>query len=310
VPWAELGALCVAILTLLVAFSQPGNINHGGTRGMSRYALWLAPFAIPALLYLGAQGGRVRLALAALAGFSLVSAFEDYLPSRSERYLEPTPLARWLWTRHPGLDRPLPEVFAERAWGYPPLGTVPASLPGCELALVQGDGTAIGRWPLPCAPAEKSEDCRKPGALCYVAAEPGGVSFSRAPDQPTFREPERGRWYWSGTPGPELASTMGRLPWQDLSIVAPRDEGVFFGERHGAGRIELRTTTGTYLAWFDAIRREGAWVTPIVQVPSLAIVVDPETGEEISRTALALGSAIRIELPSRSPLLLVVTDIR
>ncbi len=75
---------------------------------MSRYALWLAPLlAVPALTRLSTRG-RARPALVTLGALSLLSTFQDYLPNRAERYLEPTPLAAWLWTRHPELDRPLP----------------------------------------------------------------------------------------------------------------------------------------------------------------------------------------------------------
>ncbi len=32
---------------LLFAFAQTMNVNHGGTPGMSRYALWFIPLAAP-----------------------------------------------------------------------------------------------------------------------------------------------------------------------------------------------------------------------------------------------------------------------
>jgi hypothetical protein len=305
-PWRDLAALSLALSALLFAFSQPGNINHGGTRGMSRYALWLAPLAVPALARLAASGTRARSALVVLGALSLLSTFQDYLPNRAERYLEPTPLGAWLWTRHPALDSPLPEVFAERAWGYPPLGSVPASTPGCEKALVGGDGTRVGRWPLPCPPAEKPAWCSETGVLCYAQAGSGGISFQKAPEQPTFQNAIASRWYWSGAPSPELVRAMRGLPWRDLGLVAPEDEGVFFSDRRGTGRIQLRTAAGAYLAWFDGVRKDGAWVVPSVRTPSTAILLDPLSGEEQSHTRLEVGARIRIALPSRAPLLLVV----
>lgn len=307
VPWRALGGLALAALALLVAFTWPGNINHGGTRGMSRYALWLLPFAIPALAVLAAAGRAARLAVALLGAGSLLSAFPEYLPSREERCFEPTPLARWVWTRHPGWDRPLPEVFAERAWGYPPLGTVPAGLPGCELALVAGgDGSPLGRWPLPCVPVEKPAFCRRPGALCYAPAHAGGRRFARAPRQPTFPGRERERWWWSGAPAPELVAALRFLPWREFGIVASADEAAFIAERRGCGRLELRTAPGAYLAWFDGVRKEGAFVVPVVKEPRTAILIDPSTGEELSRTPLRPASSSVVALPLRSPLLLVV----
>ena len=305
-PWWEVAAFTIALGSLLLLFTQPGNINHGGTRGMSRYALWLAPFVVPALRYLAAAG-RPGL-LAVLAGLSLLSAIPEYLPSREERYLEPTPLAAWLWTQHPGLDRPLPEVFAERAWGYPPLGGVPASTPRCEMALLRGDGTAIGHWPLPCAPAEKPLSCRAPGTLCYAARRPDGYRFAPAPLQPTFLDRDSTRWYWSGTPTAELVAAMSRLPWKDYGLVSPEDEGVFVAGRWGSGKLELRTAPGGFLVWIDGVRRDGAWLALVVRAPGTAILVDPLKGAELSRTRLAGDSAQRISLPLRAPLLLVVAS--
>jgi hypothetical protein len=248
--------------------------------------------------------------VAALGVLSLVSLFPEYLPARAERYLEPTPLARWLWTRHPGLDRPLPEVFAERAWGYPPLGFTPAATPGCEKALVRGDGTPVGRWPLPCAPAEKPEACRAPGALCYADGGPPGYRFSSAPSQPTFRDEGLQKWYWTGAPPAALADEMRALPWQDLSLVDPRDEGVFVAARQGAGRLQIRTAPGAYAVWLDGARRGDAWLAPRALHPATAILVDPLTGEDLGRTNVDPGRVARVALPARAPLLLVVREGR
>ncbi len=305
-PWWDVGALALGVALLAVVFTQPGNINHGGTRGMSRYGLWLAPFALPALARLGSLGRRGLVCSVVLAGWSLASAIPEYLPYQPERYLEPTPLAAWLWTRHPGLDRPLPEVFAERAWGYPPRGRVPTSTLGCEQALVRGDGRAIGRWPLACAPAAKPPSCREPGVLCYAARRGAGYGFARAPGQPTYLERDASRWYWSGTPSAGLAAALGRLPWKDYVVVAPEDEGAVIAARWGVGRIELWVAEDSSLAWLDGVRKDGAWLTPVVTVESTALVIDPLSGEELSRLRVGPASTPQIAVPRRAPLLLVV----
>jgi hypothetical protein len=308
---ADVLALASALLALLVLFTQPGNINHGGTRGMSRYALWLVPFAVPVVVALGARTGALaRVGLAGLGVLSLFSLIPEYLPARPERYLEPTPFARWIWTRHPGLDRPLPEVFAERAWGYPPLGSVPASTPGCEKALVRGDGTPVGKWPLACAPAEKPEACRAPGTLCYADGGPPDYGFVRAPAQPTFRDEGLQRWYWTGAPAVALADELRALPWRDLGLVDPKDESDIIADRHGAGRLQLRTAAGAYLVWLDGARQGDAWLAPRALRPATAILVDPLTGEDLGRTELDPEHVRRIALPPRAPLLLVVREAR
>ncbi len=71
---ADVLALAAALLALLVLFTQPGNINHGGTRGMSRYALWLVPFTVPVLAALAARTGA--FARAGLAGLGVLSALQ------------------------------------------------------------------------------------------------------------------------------------------------------------------------------------------------------------------------------------------
>ncbi len=307
-PWWDLAALATAIAALLVVFTLTSNVNHGCTRGMSRYALWLAPFAVPALVRLGAAGGRTRAAVAVLGGLSLVGTIPEYLPRSVERYLEPTRLADWLWTHHPRLDSPLPEVFVERAWGSPPLGSVPAATPRCEKALVRGDGTEIGLWPLSCAPAAKPEWCREEGVLCYAAPQRDGYRFDRAPEQPAFFDRHMLRWCWSGTPEPQLVHVLGQLPWEHYSLVAQRDEGFFIDRRHGIGGLELRTAPGSFLIWIGIVRKGDAWLAPAVSLPSTAILIDPRTGAELSRTALSGTESVRIAIPYQVPLLLVVGE--
>jgi len=305
--YVDAGCLLLAVAALLVAFTQPGNVNHGATRGMSRYALWLAPAALPALAALAGAGRRGRAGAVALAAGSLLLAFSDHHPRLPERIYTPTPLATWLWTKAPALDRPLPEVFAERAWGAPPLGHVPAGMPRCEKALVAGDGDATGFWPLSCAPAEKPEWCRTPGVLCYANAGSSGHTFALAPRQPTFPDPLSRRWYWGGRPSTDLVRLFASFSWEDFAPVAAEAESVLLRERQGIGRVHLRTAPGVYLAWFDGPRREGAFVVPWAPEPREAILVDPLTGEELSRTPLARGASTPVEIPFRAPLLLVVT---
>ena len=302
----DAGCLLLAVGALLVAFTQLGNVNHGATRGMSRYALWLAPAAVPALAALRGAGRRGRATTVALAAGSLLLAFIDYQPRLPERIYTPTPLAEWLWTNAPGVDQPLPEVFAERAWGGPPIGRVPAGMPRCEKALVEGDGDAVGYWPLSCAPAEKPAWCRTPGVLCYANAGRSGLNFAVAPTQATFFDLLPRRWYWGGRPSPELLRRFASFPWSELSPVGPEYESTFIRERQGTGLVHLRAARDVYIVWFERPRREGAFVVPWAPEPREAILVDPPTGEELSRTPLAQGASTRVAIPLRAPLLLVV----
>ena len=101
---------------------------------------------------------------------------------------------------------------------------------------------------------------------------------------------------------------MSRLPWKDYGLVAPEDEGVFLAERRGVGQVQLRAAPGGFLAWFDGVRKDGAWLAPVVRSPGVAILIDPRSGAELSRTRLSPDVAQRIALPLRAPLLLVVTS--
>jgi hypothetical protein len=311
-------ALVAAVGSLIVVSTQTANVNHGGTRGMSRYALWLTPFVVPLLARVGARPGRPwRVGLAAAGGLSLLSLFPEYLPARPERYLEPTPFARRVWTRHPGLERPLPEVFAERSRGrestardaegeYP--GVLPAATAHCEMALVRGDGSPVGLWPLACAPAAKPEACRPPGALCYAQAGREGPRFAPAPAQPGFHGTSLLRWYWTGTPDEGLARDVRAAPWAEMGLVDPRDVDEFVGARHGTGRIHLLTARGAFAVWFDRVRQADAWIEPRVRRSATARLVDPIAARELALERLSPDATSRIRLPAVSPLLLVVVD--
>ncbi len=150
----------------VTSFAQTTNVNSGGTPGPARYGLWLIPLAIPVLREAERHGGRVwRRVLAASAVASAVWSLVVYHPARPEFFLAPTRLAAWLWERHPALDRPLPEVFAERLTGldiftklYPPAATASCS----KVLLVEA------RWPRHCAPVPTPGACAAPGEYCYA----------------------------------------------------------------------------------------------------------------------------------------------
>jgi hypothetical protein len=149
----------------LFAFAQAPNANSGGTPGMSRYALWLVP---PLVLLIDRHrvlehGKRVMPALTALTMLSVLWSLALFNPLRPQSYLSPTPLAAWVWRGHPGLENPLPEIFAERLRHQDGVNPI-ASTADCEKALLQE-----GRWPDPCGSAQPlPEACQSEGALCYA----------------------------------------------------------------------------------------------------------------------------------------------
>jgi hypothetical protein len=82
--WAWLGMG----VPLLFAFAQTMNINHGGTPGMSRYALWMIPLAAPLVDAAHRRSDRPgRLVLAAAVSLSCLWNTIYFAPSRPEGFL-------------------------------------------------------------------------------------------------------------------------------------------------------------------------------------------------------------------------------
>jgi hypothetical protein len=176
---ADRGALAAALLSVtsaavvLTAALQIGNLLHGGTPGMMRYAIWLAPLAVP----LFAAATRVRSwrrIAVAMTAISVPWSLWVYRPSVAEFAYRPTRVALWIWRHAPALSRPMPEVFV-RSLGQSEL---PSWTPGCDKILLVGRGDG-GMWPRPCAPAEIPERCREPGALCYANRRGRSYAFDR-----------------------------------------------------------------------------------------------------------------------------------
>lgn len=182
---------CAAVLTVV---AQSTNINHGGTSGLSRYALWLLPMTLPVLFHLSTDPRGAAAAdspdgvdrrtertptrrepwlLRALCLVSAVASIVAFRPSLPEVYRYPSPVATWAWTTWPTLDHPAAEVFAERVSHTEP-ATLPTSTHGCSKVLL-----FEGSWPVPCLPrGSLPEACRRPRALCYASLSPSGTSVT------------------------------------------------------------------------------------------------------------------------------------
>jgi len=63
-------------------------------------------------------------------------------------------MASFLRVRHPSIDNPLPEIFAERLPGLDE-NWLPVATPGCEKLLLPGRGGRDSVWPMPCAPSSR-----------------------------------------------------------------------------------------------------------------------------------------------------------
>ena len=171
-PWPLAAAASAAVL--LSVFGRVVNINHGGTPGMSRHAVWLIPLAIPFLPDRTAPRPRVTLAVLAICGALWSIAY--YRPSLDEQFLEPTRAARWLWSRHPSWTNPVPEVFAERLRHRENVLPGPAATPDCaKILLWDGIGPPeCGRMAVPakCQIGPCYANRRREGTYQFVVAPP------------------------------------------------------------------------------------------------------------------------------------------
>jgi hypothetical protein len=167
----------VTLAAALVAFAQTPNPAHGGTPGMSRYALWLAPLLLPLLMAADDVGGRLwRITLTTSAVASTGISLIAFHPARPELSHRPTWVASWLWTHHPAWSNPPARVFVDSLDQHGGL-TLPVTTPDCRKALLTGRGEQGGMWPVPCLPMPVPPHCREPGAICYANARAAGYTF-------------------------------------------------------------------------------------------------------------------------------------
>ncbi|MDD8026138.1 MAG: hypothetical protein PHI34_06480 [Acidobacteriota bacterium] len=118
------GILPFAILSipfLLWIQSSTGNMNHGATVHITRYAVWYLGFFFLAAARL-LSGLRRRPSARAAAGLGLAGVLGlvsvvTFPPSRPEIYVAPTAFSTRLYADEPSLYNPLPEIFFERMRG-------------------------------------------------------------------------------------------------------------------------------------------------------------------------------------------------
>jgi hypothetical protein len=179
----RLGALTGAVIAaLLVVFAQSINVNHGGSPGISRYAIWVLAVLTPFVAFGANRLSSRRWLMAMLVVMSAGLSLFAFRPAAAERSGPgPSLLAEVVWTRWPELDNPVPEVFAERTTGLDGTPPVPAATSRCEKVLIVGDGQRAW-WPFPCAPREAPPACIAAGSFCYAHS----AAFVAAPAQAGF----------------------------------------------------------------------------------------------------------------------------
>ena len=305
--WLDAGAV-VALTSgaaFLVSFTQTSNLHHGATPGMSRYALWLIPLGIPSLRLAWDLGGAVfHRSVWTAAVVSAATMTFAFHPRIDEYTAEPSPLARWLWTRHPGWNNPLPEVFVEIMNGPGERRFVPVATTQCGKVLTVGrnDGSA---FPIPCYPPVMPPECRAAGALCYANRTGTHFDFVKAPGSPSTQE---GFTYqpgavWPAAALPHVRKLLTDAQWWTLEQKVQGEDIV--RETHDVRVLELEGPRRLVLV----LRGAGAeaYVALRPPWPMKGLMMDAVTGQTL-RSLQFDGepfSRWQFDLPAGDRLLLV-----
>jgi hypothetical protein len=284
----------LAAALLLLTFAQTTNVNHGGTPGPSRYGLWLIPLALP--LALEAErglAGRQRRAWAALCAASFVFSLVTFAPRRPESYLTPSPVAAWLWREVPGLDSPLPEVFAERVTGRDGAVRLPAATADCHKVLTVGPA-AGSWWPLRCRPP----DAWPPpplARLLYANQAAAALRWSPAPAQPAFHPERTDEAAWMPPLDDASRTLLGAVEWDSLRERAAATRGSFVSSRRRTGRIVAYQGPTALVVWMRR-PREGATLRADLGGASIGAVFDASSGRAVAW--LAGAGAVAVPVPA------------
>jgi hypothetical protein len=285
------------------------NVNHGGTPGLSRYGTWFIPLAIPLLMEIDRLLTRrvAWLAVPALASAALgVWAFH---PARAEAADRPTKLASFLWTRHPSLDNPLPEIFAERLRGLDE-NWLPVATPGCEKVLLPGRGGRDSVWPMPCAPATPPARCQVPGATCYANRTKTGYDFvsPRVSTPQVFRLARSATWPLSAEPF--VAEALASLAWWNMSVREVGDpDAILQSSRHVGHVVTWQASNRLFALAIDV--SQGAELVALVtreMSGSFTVESGPIDGVRVQIRPGRGRQAIR--LPSPQPWVMLVAEAR
>jgi hypothetical protein len=302
----ELAAAAASVLVLLLAFSQTTNFQHGGTPGLSRYALWLFPLGLPTFNLARSHAGA-RAWMEPWAVLSLLVCLAAYHPTVADQAYRPSYATRRLWPTVPASVRPLPEVFSETVRGDDAGIHVPVALPGCEKVLMQGGSNQRAMWPVPCYPAQVPELCRRAGTLCYANRAPRGYTFDLVPRpaQTLVRYSSTETW------DPRAEATARRLldgaDWPALKPGSASRVPPFVRSTEQVRRTwDLQSEHALVLV----TRGTGPEARVLLRLPRQmeGPIVDGETGSEIGH-AVFLGAPyelFELRLPETRGLLLVV----
>ena len=285
------------------------NVNHGGTPGLSRYATWFIPLAIPLFQELDRMLARRVAWMAIPAVASAVLGVWAFHPARAEAVDRPTTLASFLWTRHPSFDNPLPEIFAERIRGLDE-NWLPVATPGCEKVLLPGRGGRDSVWPMPCAPVTPPARCQQPGATCYANRTKTGYEFvsPRVSTPQVFRLARSATWPLSA--GPFVADALTSLAWWNMDVRQVGDNDAVIQSSRHVGHVVVWQAENRFFAFAVDVRPGAELVALVTREMRGSFTVESGPVEGIRvRIRPGLGRQA-IRLPSPQPWVMLVAEAR
>jgi len=307
--WQEsrrtVATIAVASMGLLVVFAAAGNVNHGGTPGMSRYALWLLALSTP-LLLAGCEWWRThhRTVWRVAAAVSMASGIFAFRPAWADRAGDSANgLASTIWTEWPAIDNPLPEVFAERTSGSVRDAFVPTTTRGCEKVLIRGDGRDAW-WPLPCVAHPAPDVCTEAGALCYV----NNGEFANVPPQPAFQFEAVIDHAWTlrnMTRFDSLLRTLGTRP----RFVRLTDQGGRIEDVQNLEHLYIVEGAAGAAAWVRSVAPpEDGSIRVNVGAPSTLEFLDASTLTSVSAPVALAPGTHDVPLATTAPVIVLVSD--
>ena len=292
-------------VVLMLSFPQVGNLMHGATPGIIRYAVWLTPLAIPVLAVATHTAAHRTIVVIALVSSAL--SLVHYSPSVPEFGHRPTALSLWVWRHAPSLSHPLPEVFARSLDQRG--GTLPVFAPGCDKILLVGRGKKQGMWPRPCPPEPVPDQCREPAVRCYANRSGQTYSFRPAP------EPIDGLHYdpssvWPRDGETAVATVLKQFDWWTLRRVAPDAPGGLIAGAQGVRVDYVFAGDRQYVVLLSGAEPDARLdVRAAGRVEG--VIIDGETGVSLPVVAAsAVGSRTQSLTLSSSPHALLVLGLR
>ena len=303
----DIGIAFVAVVILLMAFPQIRNWTHGGTPGVSRFAVWLIPFALPLLVAPAISALWMRV-FSVLALGSVIYGVAYFAPSVTQlaHRSEPSWIARQVWHHAPSWSRPLPLVFAGIV--KPHKTTMPIAASGCGKVLLVGRGEVQGMWPRPCFPAPVAPACREPGRFCWANRTADGYVFEVVTEE-TPAVPYDPASVWPREAEGGIRTALDSLGWSRLGELRPR-------ERDAAIRGIAGATFESALAGPDRLFVVLQDVHPGASIvfsrqPGRVTWLDAATGATIEENATAehTASGWALAIPNHPRVVIVISGL-